>query len=142
MDLTVFNIQDPVLSSKVAEFADVMESTIDNNVNQAYTKEMFGESPEQYYETLNDLEFLLGMMIIVYLQMQEDLRYLGAYQSRQTYIDDFGLDSITDYFQCKNIDIERIYAIFEVADMGDYTGAGYDTVYDPDGGNTKIQTVQ
>lgn len=105
------NFDNDVLSGLIEDFYVEMKDYILNTSNEAYVGDLYGTSDDCHYDTLLDIELLLGTLIMAYNEKQQDILNGLEYEDSH-YEDEYNLTCMRKYFRCKDIRISDAWKIF------------------------------
>jgi hypothetical protein len=117
-----------------SEYYSKVKVNTNKLLSEIYSSEMFGKDTEHLYNILNDFNYLLGLMIIIKLERENDSRLsvlnggCGNDLGNAYYADKYDIDCIQKHFSCigTGYDIQPILDMFSVnPDVEEKTGISY-----------------
>lgn len=102
-----------------ADYYDCLRKTLQQLICDMYAAEAFGDPVKAKImaNLINDFHYLYGYMVILFLQRQEDAKNdLNCHMDKGNafYWQEFQLECIRKYFQCKGVDISSLYNSFDL----------------------------
>lgn len=105
---------------------------------------VFGGKSDVVYSLINDMHFLLVLLLIIDDEMRNHLEQgnLAPWYDKEYYIEKYDLDCIRTYFMCKGIDIQPMLAIIGLNSKEYPKGIGFMYIEgNPDDENAETFTV-
>lgn len=130
--LDVFVWDNEELAEHYKDFIDVGMDEIDTVIDKAYIADMFGRNGDYYYKALLEIQFLFGVMLMLYDDMKMDIANDGEPQAKSVYYERYSLLDIKKHFECMGININNMLEVFGMGSIGQYEGLGWVAI-DPDG---------
>lgn len=102
---------DDNLFTLITDYYVVMKDYITDTSNQAFSGDLYGTSDDCHYDTMLDIELLLGALIMAYNEKNNDV-LLGLTYEDSHYESLYNLPCMKKYFRCKDIDIRSAWSVF------------------------------
>lgn len=121
------------LEQKTSDYFDCLRDTIWNLIKKMYNAEIFGNNSDSrmYANMINDYYYLYGYLVIIYYQRIEDaLNNPPCYEDQGIayYLQEYDIECIKKYFQCKGVDISSLLNAFDLGSIGEPDGVNFMSV--------------
>lgn len=109
------------LQQLTADYYEAVNGCISNLMTKIYQAEVYGRDTEELYNQLNNFHYLYSLLIMIYLERQEDIaynQYLGdgcaVDNGAEYYVDKYHIECIVKKFMCtgNGCDIGPVLDVF------------------------------
>jgi len=104
------------LQQLIAEYYYQANTMIFGINNDIYAAEIFGKPTEQLYNKLNDFNYLIMLLVIIYFKRQDDISWSSDNEDEgiDYYYEEYNLECIRRNFLCKGYDIINLLRVFNL----------------------------